>query len=556
MRTLISKTLHICLLLTAGGLLRAENVITMGYGEGKPGDRDIDVIVTATNDVAIHGYSLAFAYPASAITCTSISTEGTHVSSLVASPELVAPTIDDQLGVGVLGVIFDFSEPFEGKAYPATGAGDCPRIIARLTFAVKADAQGGVYPLRLVDGIGKPASFNRFSEAGQSIAPRLVHGSFAVVQGGNVLSLDRKIAFAGATSSLAIFAYARHPLPLDGFQVAFTYDKRALALPDRDTGTPGLQNATTAGTDLGFLLRPTQIEAFNFDVDLSFSPTLARASCAVLFDFAPPFDGQKLLAAPEAPGQTIVKYTFSVDAAADDERQWQDLDLEQTGIPGAVDNRFIVGDASLDPRLVDGKIYFSQGNLTGRVIDCVSREGVQGVKVATDPDSGVAPVLTGPNGAFRMDGMIPGKYTLTLSKSPGYYTSRHAKTETGKDIVVAGLGADDSVGALTIYKVPEGQSLTRPFVRGNVNGDARTDLSDAVYVLQHLFQGGRAPACMLAADINDDNRLDISDTIYMLSYLFVGGKAPPPPFCLNRACCGDDPTLTERLDCKEFTCVQ
>ena len=85
------------------------------------------------------------------------------------------------------------------------------------------------------------------------------------------------------------------------------------------------------------------------------------------------------------------------------------------------------------------------------------------------------------------------------------------------------------------------------FVRGDVNQDGAEDLSDAVALLNHLFQGGAQPACRSAGDVNDDNGLDLSDAVYQLSALFLGGASIPAPY----PDCGDDPTAGE-LDCREF----
>src|SRR5688572_1678316 len=217
------------LLAASTGLLHAENAIFMGYGEGNPGQRDIDVIVTATNDVPIHGYSIAFTYPRDVLTLSNVSVIGTNVQSEV-DPDFDEPIKNPQLGIGGLAVIFSYSPPVTFKELPASPVGSNPRIIARITFNVKSDAVGGTYPIELRDGIGTPANYNRFSREGTSIAPRLVSGSFVVKGGGNVLMLDSKLAFAGATSNLPIYASCLHPDPLGGFQVAVRYDKTALTL--------------------------------------------------------------------------------------------------------------------------------------------------------------------------------------------------------------------------------------------------------------------------------------------------------------------------------------
>jgi hypothetical protein len=49
-------------------------------------------------------------------------------------------------------------------------------------------------------------------------------------------------------------------------------------------------------------------------------------------------------------------------------------------------------------------------------------------------------------------------------------------------------------------------------VRGEANGDGKVDLSDAVFLLQHLFLGGPAPKCQDAADINDSGAVDLSSS--------------------------------------------
>ncbi len=83
----------------------------------------------------------------------------------------------------------------------------------------------------------------------------------------------------------------------------------------------------------------------------------------------------------------------------------------------------------------------------------------------------------------------------------------------------------------------------QPFVRGDANGDAALDVSDVVFSLEYLFQGGTAD-CLDAIDGNDDGEAQISDPVYVLAYLFQAGAAPPEPF----PDCGADPT-PDSLDC-------
>lgn len=74
------------------------------------------------------------------------------------------------------------------------------------------------------------------------------------------------------------------------------------------------------------------------------------------------------------------------------------------------------------------------------------------------------------------------------------------------------------------------ESVQTTFVRGNANGDAQVDLSDAVFILQYLFGGGRTPTCVDAADTNDNGVVDLSDPIFMLNFLFQGQASIKPPY--------------------------
>ncbi|MBI4585350.1 MAG: hypothetical protein HY717_15150 [Planctomycetes bacterium] len=87
-------------------------------------------------------------------------------------------------------------------------------------------------------------------------------------------------------------------------------------------------------------------------------------------------------------------------------------------------------------------------------------------------------------------------------------------------------------------------SESKGFVRGNINGDDRADLSDAVGILSYLFLGSAPPGCLDAADVDDDGDIAITDAIYLLTHLFLGSAPPPPPYPDP----GDDPTA-DSLPC-------
>ncbi|MEM7231551.1 MAG: hypothetical protein AAF517_05230 [Planctomycetota bacterium] len=68
-----------------------------------------------------------------------------------------------------------------------------------------------------------------------------------------------------------------------------------------------------------------------------------------------------------------------------------------------------------------------------------------------------------------------------------------------------------------------------PFIRGDINRDARVQMSDAVSLLGFLFADAATP-CLEASDANSDARVDVSDAIFLLSHMFLGGEAPAAPF--------------------------
>lgn len=85
------------------------------------------------------------------------------------------------------------------------------------------------------------------------------------------------------------------------------------------------------------------------------------------------------------------------------------------------------------------------------------------------------------------------------------------------------------------------------FVRGDVNGDGDIDVSDPIAVLLHLFAGRETLPCPDAADADDSGAVELTDAVFALSFLYQGGAAPPPPF----PGCGEDPTA-DALDCPGF----
>ncbi len=94
--------------------------------------------------------------------------------------------------------------------------------------------------------------------------------------------------------------------------------------------------------------------------------------------------------------------------------------------------------------------------------------------------------------------------------------------------VIAVKSGTPSSGATCSVTLPASQGDTIYVYMGNVNGDAKADIADAIALLGYLFAQKVAPKCAKAADANDDNAVNIGDAIAILGYLF-GGKTMTAP---------------------------
>ncbi len=112
-------------------------------------------------------------------------------------------------------------------------------------------------------------------------------------------------------------------------------------------------------------------------------------------------------------------------------------------------------------------------------------------------------------------------------------------------IQIFGLDSVDELIEEASIKVtlPDAPGVT--FVRGDAQGDLSVNISDAVAVLAHLFNG-RPVRCVDAADVDDNGTVEITDALFIVGYLFLEGEPPRAPFPDP----GLDPT-EDVLDCRE-----
>jgi hypothetical protein len=154
-------------------------------------------------------------------------------------------------------------------------------------------------------------------------------------------------------------------------------------------------------------------------------------------------------------------------------------------------------------------------------------------------------------------------YLKLARKGTTLVGSRSADGTTWTDVVTKEIGTDPgkvALDAATLYGLAASAFAATParitfrgisgpefpsgtagaqFRRGDSDGSGKLDLTDAIFSLSFLFQGGPAPGCSDAADANDDGRLDLTDPIFTLGFLFQGGDTPPAP---GPTTCGPDTT--------------
>jgi hypothetical protein len=90
-------------------------------------------------------------------------------------------------------------------------------------------------------------------------------------------------------------------------------------------------------------------------------------------------------------------------------------------------------------------------------------------------------------------------------------------------------------------------TVTNDFHRADSNDDGIVNISDIIWLLAELFNGGPVTDCAKADDSNDDGTVDAADAVFTATYIFLGGAAPAAPF----GTCGSDPGQTP-ADCVSY----
>jgi serine protease AprX len=64
------------------------------------------------------------------------------------------------------------------------------------------------------------------------------------------------------------------------------------------------------------------------------------------------------------------------------------------------------------------------------------------------------------------------------------------------------------------------------YLTGDVTGDGEINVSDIIFLIDYLYQDGRAPSPLYLGDANCDEVVNISDIVYVINYLYQNGPEP------------------------------
>jgi hypothetical protein len=98
-------------------------------------------------------------------------------------------------------------------------------------------------------------------------------------------------------------------------------------------------------------------------------------------------------------------------------------------------------------------------------------------------------------------------------------------TPPGLRVGAAAVKARD--GAFTAV-LNEGFHYAHNLLRGDVTGDTRLDVADAVACARYIFDQEPPPYCTDLADVNADGAVKLEDMVFLLLYLFDYGPPPAP----------------------------
>lgn len=431
----VNKMLFVVLISTlTWNSVNAADVLSIDDVTANAGDSGVICFVHATHDSAIEGFAAGITYEPSVLNLNAADFQNTTVSELLSGsqPDFAGITIDSVQGVILAGVIFgygDLSNP--PVALPASP--DETDSLLRLDFTVDPGTLPGTSPIQFVDGLGDPPVNNILSSGGFSLTPALVDGSVSI-NNLHRLYFGNIAASPGGTVS-ATLRYD-HEDPIQGFQIALSYDNTILTL------LPPTQDADWySGLTLDALLPggpsvPGGIELFYPALDPAVEPGVGLITIAAIFDFLPPFGGQIL---PGGDEQSLLRFEFQTPA---------DPNLMGTTTEIVFDNSYLLPSCPpADPNCTSGP-----------ALNYVIYDGLS-----------ITPILE--NGIVE------------FLDQPGFRRG-NANGDSGIDLADA---------LFVMNWLFAGGPNPTCLDASDVNDDSTVDISDAIYLLNYLFVSGPPP---------------------------------------------------------------
>ncbi|MFH2056600.1 MAG: dockerin type I domain-containing protein, partial [bacterium] len=83
--------------------------------------------------------------------------------------------------------------------------------------------------------------------------------------------------------------------------------------------------------------------------------------------------------------------------------------------------------------------------------------------------------------------------------------------------------ARDELNALSGWSQPLQVTV---YLCGDANDDQIANITDAVFIIDYIFNSGPAPEPLESGDANCDTITNITDAVYLIAYIFNDGPAP------------------------------
>ena len=194
----------------------------------------------------------------------------------------------------------------------------------------------------------------------------------------------------------------------------------------------------------------------------------------------------------------------------------------------------LIAPADADSIITVGAVY-SSGEVTyfssrGPTADGRTKPEVmaQGYGVTLANYTSNTAMSTGPGTSFSCP-LVGGCAALILEAHPDWTVMqvREAMMMTADNSETPdntyGWGIIDVVAAIN-YSFLE-------FQKGDANNDEVISISDAVYIINYVFNSGPTPVPEeIAGDANDDDDVNVADATYIVNYIFLPGSPPPPGY--------------------------